>query len=212
MTNTNETEPVGVRRLREARAALAARQAEQQAQVAAVPVVQAGDVVHCVDAGGVLLPRSTSVFGGEPGMQLFRGDTVTVRAEWIEASRDGSGALTWPSWVHDPDEQVRRWGRVRLAPGTFPADASRYERGTSDWAEAREQARRAAWAEPNAERRAAALAEVAREFGPPPVTSTIVSTTPDPSIKRAAEQRAELDAGGVRLINRYTAVEPGVQR
>ncbi|MFK3678696.1 hypothetical protein ACI2IP_13270 [Microbacterium sp. NPDC090218] len=210
MSTNNEIEPAGVRRLREARAALAARRAEPETE--GVPVVQAGDEIHCTDPGGILLPRSTSVFGGEPGMQLFRGDTVTVQRSWIEASRDGSGQLTWPTLVHDPDEQVRRWGRVRLAPGPFPEEASRYERGTPDWAEAREQARKAAWAEPNAERRAAALAEVAREFGPPPVTSTIVSTTPDPSIKRAAEQRAALDAGGVRHVNRYEAQEPGVKR
>lgn len=206
----NTTELTGVRRLRLAREAVAALRAEQQHE--AVPVVQAGDEIHCTDPGGILLPRSVAVFGGQPGMQLFRGDTVTVRAEWIEASRDASGAVTWPALVHDPDEQVRRWGRVRLAPGPFPEDACKYEPGTAEWREAREEARRSAWAEANPDRRAEALAEVNRRFGAGPVTSTTISATPDPSIAQAAAQRAALDAGGVRQVNRYEATEPGVKR
>lgn len=206
MTHENETPRERLERLRTEVA-----ERREHAPVA-VPVVEAGDVIHCTDPGGILLPRSTSVFGGEPGAQLLRGDTVTVRAEWIEASRDAAGRLTWPTIVHDPDEQIRRWGRVRLAPGPFPADASRWEHGTAEWAAAREQARQAAWAEPNQERRTAALAEVAREFGPPPVTSVTLNTAPDPSIREAEEQRARLDAGGVRFRMHVEAREAGVER
>lgn len=208
MTHNNETPRERLDRLR---VEVAQRRAELD-ETAAVPIVEAGDTIHCVDPGGVLLPRSVAVFGGEPGMQLFRGDTVTVREEWIEASRDASGALTWPSWVHDPHEQIRRWGRVRLAPGAFPADVSRYEPGTANWAAAREEARQAAWREPGAERRAAALAEVAREFGPPPVTSVTLNTAPDPSVRQAEEQRARLDAAGVKFHMHVEAREAGVQR
>ncbi len=206
MSNSDKTEPAGSRRLREAHEAVAKLQ-----QPETVPVVQAGDEIHCTDPGGILLPRSTSIFGGEPGMQLFRGDSVIVRAEWIEASRNNAGALTWPLVVHDAAEQVRRWGRVRLGPGPFPADSERYERDTADWRMAREQARQDAWKEPNTERRNAALAEVHRRFGPGPVTSTTISTTPDPSIALAAAQQHALNTGGVRHVSHYEAQEPGVK-
>lgn len=202
------TESSGVRRLREARERAAARTDPEPAET--VPVVQAGDEIHGLDSGGIILPRTTSAFGGQPGLQLFRGDTVTVQSSWIEASRNGAGELTWPKLVHDAEEQIRRWGRVRLAPGPFPADAERTEPGTAEHREAREQARQTAWKEPDPHRRAEALRRVLERFGPAETTSVTLSAAPDPSIRQAEEQRARLDASGPRFFMEVHAREAGV--
>jgi hypothetical protein len=195
MTTENivtENEPVGVKRLREARERLAEMQQtshETETASVSVPVVQAGDVIHCTDTHGIVLPRSVGAFR-EPGIQLFRGDTVTVLAEWLEASRDRHGQLGWPAWVHDADEQVRRFGHVRLAPGPAPLGMEKWLPGDSTWREERETARRAAWGEPDPARRSAALAEVQRRYGDGPVTSTITRVERTPS-ERQAEAQAE---------------------
>ncbi|WP_144877532.1 hypothetical protein [Microbacterium sp. 1.5R] len=196
-----QAEPIGVRRLREAREALAKIQAEQAAS-APIPVRPA-DTFHCLMTGATIATGQ----GLLSTAHITRaGENVVVTQAMIDASYSASGR-SWMSLIDNEPAQLAKWGEVRFRMGRAPEDVQTWTQyGDSDWREQREAARQAAWAEPNPDRRAAALRAVHEKFGPAPVTSTTISTTPDPSIKLAEVQRARLDAGGVRQVNNYEAV------
>lgn len=165
-------EPVGVRRLREAREASAAREASQFSDVESIQLVKVGDVVHAT-ATGMHLPRTTSLWGGVPALALTRGDRIVVTEEMVAADVDRNGNPGWTALVHNPDRQIARWGRVHLAPGEPPADMQPWEYGDAEWSEQREVARKAAWSETDPKRRAEALQRVTEVYGAPPTTSTV---------------------------------------
>lgn len=165
-------EPVGVRRLREAREAAAAREVSQSPEVEGVPLVKAGDVVHAT-ATGMHLPRTTSLWGGVPALALTRGDRIVVTEDMVAADVDRNGNPGWTALVHDPDRQIARWGRVHLAPGEPPAGMQPWEYGSAEWSEQREIARKAAWSETDPNRCAEALQRVKEVYGAPPTTSTV---------------------------------------
>lgn len=172
MSTVDNTESAGIRRLREAKEASAKLREQPEVESDTAPVVKVGDVVHAL-ATGMQLPRTTSLWGGAPALQLVRGQSFTVTAEMIEASKDRFGNVTWPAMVRDEAAQLRRWGKIHLAPGAAPQDMQPWIYGDASWSEQREIARRAAWAETNPDRRAAALAEVQRVYGAAPTTSTV---------------------------------------
>lgn len=181
MSNSNKTEPAdvtdaaeptGVARLRVAREAAAKLRDQPEVESDTPPVVKVGDVVHAT-ATGMQLPRTTSLWGGPPALLLTRGDRIIITEELIEASRDRNGNVTWPTMVHDEAAQLRRWGKIHLAPGEPPEGMQPWERGSADWAEQREIARKAAWAEVDPQRRAAALQRVTEVYGAAPTTSTV---------------------------------------
>lgn len=204
MTYTNEIEPAGVRRLREAREALATLQAELAAS-APIPVRPA-DTFHCLTTGATIATGQGFL---STAHITKAGENIIVTQNMIDASYSASGR-SWMALIGDDSAQLAKWGEVRFRLGRAPEHVQTWTQyGDSDWKEQREQARQAAWAEPNPERRAAALRAVHEKFGAAPVTSTTISTTPDPSIKLAEQQRARLDAGGVKLAWEYNAMEPG---
>jgi hypothetical protein len=186
VTNTKETPRELLERKRAEKAAR--DQAAQTADTASAPVVQVGDVIHAT-ATGMHLPRTTSLWGGPPALQITRGDRIVVTEELIEASRDRNGNLTWPAMVHDEAAQLRRWGKIHLAPGEPPADMQPWIYGDASWSEAREVSRRAAWAETDPQRRAAALQKVTEVFGAPPTTSTVTATYKGDADADAQQQR-----------------------
>lgn len=202
-----ETEPAGVARLRAARAALAALQTEQAAS-AALPVAP-GDEIHVL-VTGVSIPTGGGFLASAHTSRA--GETICITQKMIDASYSASGR-SWMAIIDDEAAQLARWNEIRFRLGRAPEDVQTWtQHGDSDWREQREQARQAAWAEPNPDRRADALRAVHEKFGPAPTTSTIVSSTPDPSIAAAEAQQAALAAGGVRLEWTYEAQEPGVRR
>lgn len=175
---------------------------------AALPVAP-GDEIHVLVTG-----VSISTGGGftASAHTSRAGETICLTAAMIDASRDTFGN-SWMSLIGDDAAQVERWGEVRFRLGRAPEGTPTWGAvGDSDWREQREDARKAAWAEADPVRRAAALQDVHDRFGPAPVTSTILNTTPDPSIAAAEAQQKALDAGGVRHVSHYVAVEPGVKR
>ena len=203
-TNENETPRQRLERLRAEVAVLR----EEQAASATLPV-RPGDEIHALKAGlhvhtgGGFLASAHTTRAGE---------TICLTAAMIDASRDTFGN-SWMALIGDDAAQMERWGEVRFRLGRAPEGTPTWgEVGDADWRMQREEARQAAWAEADPDRRAAALRAVHEKFGPAPVTSTIINATPDPSIAAAEAQRKALDAGGVRHVNNYTAVEPGVQR
>lgn len=139
-----------------------------------------------------------------------RGETYTVTAALIDASRD-AGGRSWLRHLVSDEAQLRRWNEVRFGIGPAP-EGMTAEPGTAEHREQREAARREAWGMPTAQARADALAAVESRFGPAPTTSTTISTSPDPSIAAAAAQRARLDAGGLKFHMDFAAQEPGVKR
>lgn len=138
------------------------------------------------------------------------GETYTITQQLLEASRD-AGGRSWLRHLVSDEAQVRRWGAVRFGIGPAP-EGMTPEPGTAEHREAREQARREAWAQPTAQARTAALAAVESRFGPAPISSTTISTTPDPSIAAAAAQRARLDNSGPKFWMKVEAREAGAKR
>lgn len=198
---------MGVARLREARERLAVAREQSEAASAATAAAplglpEPGSIAHCLATGTTISTGAGWLAGG---VVLNRGQNVVVTTAMLEATRDAGGRYTGVALVNDPAAQLARHGRVLFAPGEAPADMVP-EHGTAEWRMAREAARQAAWSESDPARRNAALAAVNSKFGPAPITSTTISTTPDPSIAAAEAQRARLDAGGVRQINNYEAV------
>ncbi|MFJ2542797.1 hypothetical protein [Microbacterium sp. NPDC087589] len=202
--NDTQTE-TPIQRLERLRAETAER---TNAASAALPV-RPGDTFHCLTSGATI-PTGQGFLSASHISKA--GQNVIVTQAMIDASYSSSGA-SWMALIDDPEGQRARWREERFRLGPAPADAPTWGAvGDADWREAREQARREAWAQPTLQARAEALAAVNARFGPAAPTSTIISTSPDPSIKLAAEQRAALDAGGVRHVSHYTAVEPGARR
>ncbi|WP_350352498.1 hypothetical protein ABS642_05155 [Microbacterium sp. A8/3-1] len=209
MTNTNETEPVGVRRLREARASLAARQAEQQPEAESAPLpLKPGDQFHAVmtgctfSTGGGFLASSHVSTAGE---------TYTVTQQLIDASRDRYGD-SWLIYLASDEAQIQKWGAVRFRLGPAPEGIATWnQRGDADWTQQREAAKAEAWGLPTAEARAAALAAVDARFGPAVTTATYSKYT-DPSIALAEAQQHALNTGGVRFSQHVEAREAGAER
>ena len=154
----------------------------------AIPVGP-GDTIHVL-AGGIL------AFG----IAWRRGDTFTLTPEMVASTVDLAGH----TWLDDLSEnaQVRRWGAPRFGLGVFPPEMHPWLPGTRDWAEARETARRAAHQLLDPRERVAALREVERTYGSP-TTSKTLNAAPDPSARLADDQRARLDAEGVRSRSKY---------
>lgn len=76
--------------------------------------------IYHVRASGLTLPGIPSAPGGTAtGRVLKRGEEFAVTPELRAATLDRNGA----SWLDmTPEEQVQRWGGVKFAPGTVPAD------------------------------------------------------------------------------------------
>ncbi len=199
-TNTTESARDRLARLR-------AEVAERRDAASAVLPVKPADVFHCLTSGATI-PTGQGFLSASHISRA--GENVIVTQKMIDASYSASG-WSWMNLLGDDDAQLAKWGEVRFRLGRAPEDAPTWGVvGDADWREAREQARKDAWSQPTAQARAEALAAVNARFGPPPTTSTIISTTPDPSIKLAAEQQRALDEGGVRHVSHYEAREPGV--
>ncbi|GAA4678471.1 hypothetical protein [Frondihabitans cladoniiphilus] len=107
------------------------------------------------------------------------GSVVSITAEMVESSRDRHGD-SWLDLADDASRQERRWGQVMFARGPWPDGLPRLLPGSDDWAEARENARKAAHHLLTPDERRAALATVEMEYGPAPKTSrTILKLTGD---------------------------------
>jgi hypothetical protein len=128
-----------------------------------------GDQFHVLVSGFTIHTKPNSFTS--TAAVLDRGATVTVTDDLIEASRDRFGNLGWPAILHDPEAQVRRWGRVHIAPGPAPAGLQRWEYGDARWADDRARARATAWAETDPDERARKLGELERVYGPAALTS-----------------------------------------
>ncbi|MDN3443732.1 hypothetical protein [Microbacterium sp. APC 3901] len=196
MTNTIESPRDRLERLR----------AEVADRKDAALSIRPGDEFHVLRTG-ISIATGRGLLSA--AHQTTAGETIIATAEMIAASFSASGR-SWMSIIGDDAAQFDRWGEIRFRPGRAPEDIQRWnEWGDGQWSELREQARKEAWAQPTAEARADALAAVEKKFGPAAPTSTIISTSPDPSIAAAEAQRKALDEGGTRLAWAYEAREPG---
>lgn len=205
MTNTIESPRDRLERLR-------AETADRKQAASAAPLIEsglpvrAGDEIHVLKSG-VTIPTGQGFMSASHISRA--GETIIVTAKMIAASYSASGR-SWLAIVNDDAAQIERWGETRFRMGRAPEGAPTWGAvGDADWREAREQARKDAWAQPTAQARAEALAAVEKRFGPAPTTSVTLNTTADPSIKLAEEQQAALNAGGVKHVSHYEAVEPG---
>ncbi|WP_431072104.1 hypothetical protein [Microbacterium phyllosphaerae] len=208
MTNTYETEPAGVARLREARERLAAAREQTEAASAAAPLpVVPGDTFHAVLGGCTI---STGA-GFMASAHITRaGENIIVTQKMIDASFSASGR-SWMALLGDDGAQVERWGAVRFRLGQAPADAPTWNNhGDVEWTRARKAAKAEAWAHPTAEARAAALAAVNERFGPLASTATYW-VQEDPFAAAAAAQQKALDEGGIRFSQHVEAREAGVK-
>lgn len=112
---------------------------------------------------GLTIPGPT-VAGGTPqgGILLYQGQTVTLSAEQVEATRDRMGN----SWLDlTPEEQVRRWGMQIFGLGPAPEGLAFAGDDESYQYRAGLRAREYARAISDPAERAAALAKVREEYG-----------------------------------------------
>jgi hypothetical protein len=162
MSDDNTTEAAGVRRLREAREQLAELE-QRRAELAGTPVTEEADGPRVIAPGeqfhaladGLTIGRSAQPWSILPAIVTKRGETYTADADMIAAAVNRHGQPGWTATVHDEAAQLRRWGRVYLAPGPAPEGLESWEHGSPEWAQARAAAHAAAVAEPDAERRTA---------------------------------------------------------
>lgn len=160
-----KAEPVGVQRLRLARERAAALSAADPTPETTARRVEVGDVVHAL-VTGVHISRTTSLWGGEPALNLRRGDSFVVTQAMLDADLDRHGQPSWTILVHDEDAQYARWGRLRLAAGEAPQGMMPWVMGDPDWKEAREAARQRAWRIIDEQEQREAFAEIHRVYGP----------------------------------------------
>lgn len=154
------------------------------------PYARPAEQFHWLVDGVIWRAKAPNLFAGVSEISR-RGQTLTLTDEMLAAS-------PWISrYLGDDDAQLDRWGVVRIAPGPFPDDASRWVHGSPGWAEAREVARKAAWAETDPTRREAARAAVEREFGPAPTTSTSRDIPEHYTERQAREQAERIARGGM---------------
>lgn len=136
-------------------------------------VAQVGETIHAVRSG-FSVPQSLpdELWGGPGNLPLTRGDELVITERHVEAARNRLGQPGWLALVHNPDEQVRRWGHVVIVPGPRPVGMEPWVRGDRDWSEARERAMLAAGALGDPHERADAIAAVNARFGGPPASNS----------------------------------------
>lgn len=145
--------------------------------------LQAGDEIHFL--------RAVLAWGEA----FHRGASLVLTSDHIARTIDREGR----SWLDAVDTDGARIGR-----GPWPAGEPTWVHGDPDWAEQREAARRRAWSIIDPTDRAAARQAVEAEYGPSaPTSRTLGAPTSSPDQRAAAEQRARLDAGGVRAASNY---------
>lgn len=129
------------------------------------------DTIHFLAAGVTYATKKDDPFGFG-GRTSKRGDELKVTAELRAANSDRNGDC----WLdQSEDEQLALHGRVLFRRGPWPDDADLYVRGSSEWQDAREAARKAAWSLQDPRARNEALAAVHSRFGAAPVTSRTFS-------------------------------------
>lgn len=178
MTDTKTPAQQRLAALRAEAADLAERKAAATTDAATIPddgprVAQVGDVVHFLRSG-FSVPQSLDheLFGGPGNRPMTRGDELVITERHREAARNRLGGPGWLALVHDPDEQVRRWGHVVIVPGPRPVGMERWIRGDRDWSDARERAMMAANDHSDPLERADAVARVNARFGGPPASNS----------------------------------------
>lgn len=111
------------------------------------------------------------------GQTLRPGSTFRVDHALTEAARDRTGS-SWVDLIDDEPSQLALWGVVRFRRGPAPAELLRPERGSAEWAEAREAARQAAHKIEDEAEKHAALQRVRDEYGPAPTSKTLTTFRP----------------------------------
>jgi len=130
---------------------------------------EVGSMIHF--CGPITLVIDTRGFGSV----MKYGDELAVTDRVRADNTDRLGGCVF-DLLDDEPAQERRWGRVLLRRGPWPEGEPRTERGSLEWIEARDSARKEAWKIENDTERAQRMAEIAAEFGPPPVTSRSIAT------------------------------------
>jgi hypothetical protein len=95
---------------------------------------------------------------GEPGT------TLTVTQELLDLNRDRNGRSWLIDLIDDPGEQVRRYGRVRVARGPAPTSSLPVP-GTVAWVDAARRAYADAWDLRDPAERRVALAQARATYG-----------------------------------------------
>lgn len=131
-----------------------------------------GEVFHFLVTG---LTHPTFRHGAMLHVVSRRGDQVTITDRLLEAIADRNGE-SWLDLLHDPAEQVAKFGRKVIAPGPTPEDMVTTVVGSPEHETASRKARADAWKIEDPQKRRAALHDVDKRFGPPPLTSLTLTT------------------------------------
>jgi len=160
---------------------------------------QPGDTIT-VATSGVTIHTGQFSMGG--GVTLSRGDHFTLTSPMIEASRDITGAVTWPSIIHDEQAQRQKWGQVRFMLGRHEIEPWAAP-GDAPWELHHRRAMDAARSIVDADARADALAKVRERFGEKPVST---------SYTQYRDHRAEVAAADAAALRQGPRGNYGVHR
>ena len=128
--------------------------------------------VHFVASGLTIVVDAS---GSGVARVMEYGSELTITPELVQANTDRVGNCPLLDLLDDDEAQARRWGKVMVRRGPWPADLSRIERGSLQWDDAREAARQKAWKIDDPNDRARALAQVKEHYGPQPTTSRTIA-------------------------------------
>lgn len=150
---------------------------------------QPGDEVTAA-VSGTTISIGGFMLGGS-GVVLTRGQVFVLTSAMIEASRDNTGAVTWPSLIHDEHAQREKWGEIRFLLGRH--DLERWaDSRDSFWQLDHDQARANALSIVDPTDRAAALDQVRERFGRKALSDSQFS------YRDTRTERAEADAAAAR--------------
>ena len=124
--------------------------------------MKAGDTFHCLQSG---LTVAISSRGITRGAVLVRGQNVVLTAESILENQDRNGQ-SFLDVIDDPEAQIKKWNRVMVGRGEFPASEFVLIPGSLEHQEESARLRKVAWAIVDEDARAAALKLVNLRFGP----------------------------------------------
>ncbi|UPL17250.1 hypothetical protein [Microbacterium aurugineum] len=94
------------------------------------PPLRAGDTVHWVNNGPAVGTKRNDIHGAFIHLGE-RGSVMVITDEILEVNQDREGSSLFDI-IDDDDEQIRRWGEVKIRRGPKPDGLTDYVPGTVD--------------------------------------------------------------------------------
>jgi hypothetical protein len=127
-----------------------------------IPKDAVGITVHFLGSVAIHQPSNGAPM---PSLLCQYGSEIVLTADVIQANRDREGRWPLLDVLDDEATQVAMFGKRLIAPGPWPTNQPRYEAGSFEEDQAREEAHQAASSISDEQERGRALADVRARFG-----------------------------------------------